>query len=99
MKRKEGNKRYRELKRELNQILLEWNPYCLCESSKQVDEFSCEVAKILTKLPSSNGVEDVAQALSTVFSQAFEPDRFPPESCTGVAATIWRWWQERGWHA
>ncbi len=96
MRNKKSKERYRALRSELNGIILRWDPYALYHQTKQEDEFSDEVQRVLAKLPRAFSQEDVLEIVQQVFSRAFSPEDFLPEACSEVAREIWQWWQQRG---
>ena len=62
-------------------VVRQWDPYRLLEGGAPSDEFDAEIAKIVTYIPRIHTAQDAAQALSSVFSAAFEPHLFTPEAC------------------
>ena len=64
-------------------VVRAWDPYCLLEGGAPSDEFDAEIAQLVTHiLPRISTPADAAQAISTVFSAAFEPVLFTPAQCT-----------------
>jgi hypothetical protein len=85
MKSKEDWKRAAEIVRS---IINEWDPYSLLAEGAPDDEFEGEIASIVRQLPRIRSNNDMILAISTVFSSAFESERFRPEDCAEVGARL-----------
>lgn len=72
-------------------VIDSWDPYRLLEDGAPDDEFEAEAASIVVHLPRILSAEDAVDAVSTVFSNAFEPDLFKPEHCRDVGERIYRY--------
>ena len=74
----------------IGELIWEWNPYCLIdEYGPPKDEFDPEVARLCTFVPRIKTREDAAEAVSSVFSEAFEPEYFRPDSCADIGARLY----------
>jgi len=62
-------------------VVREWDPYALLAAGAPPDEFEAEIAKVVTYVPHIRNAHDATQALSSVFSAAFEPHLFTPAAC------------------
>jgi hypothetical protein len=90
--KKEAVRRTTRLFEELNQIIMEWDPYGLSQSGQMSDEFSDEVWQVLSRLPATATEEQIIQVVADVFGQSFSKAEFHPESCETVGARIAEWW-------
>jgi len=70
------------------QVIDAWDPYRLLAGGAPHTEFEAEAASVVRFIPTMRTPEDVARAVSEVFSAAFEPGIFGPENCRGVAARL-----------
>jgi hypothetical protein len=68
-------------------VVRAWDPYGLLAGGAPQDEFDGEIAKLATHIPHIHSAADATQAVSIVFSQAFEPV-FTPAACTEVGAKL-----------
>lgn len=68
-------------------IIDEWNPYGLLPEAP-ADEFDIESRRIAEKISSSDTTEKIARIVSSVFSQAFEPQYFGYDACYPAAEKI-----------
>lgn len=87
--RKELINRYRELRELVSRVLAEWDPYCLTSEGGPVDEFEMEVSQLLPLLRDARSPYETANAISVVFSAAFEAQHFTPENCAVVANRLY----------
>ena len=62
-------------------FIREWDPYSLIEEGAPDDEFDAEIAKLVTYIPRIRFAADAAQAMSEVFSTAFEAELFSATQC------------------
>jgi len=62
-------------------VMRGWDPYCLIEEGAPGDEFDAEIEKLVTYIPRIQCATDAAQAISEVFSAAFETDGFSAAQC------------------
>jgi hypothetical protein len=65
-----------------------WDPYALLAQGAPSDEFEGCAAKVVTYVPRIRTPEDATNALSRVFSEAFEPELFQPDHCREVGAAL-----------
>jgi hypothetical protein len=61
-----------------------WDPYSLLQQGAPRDEFDPEIAELITYVPKITCASDATQAISLVFSRAFEPELFTNDSCSEV---------------
>ncbi|WP_189454552.1 DUF1871 family protein [Cognatilysobacter bugurensis] len=73
----------------VGRLIRAWDPYSLIAEGAPADEFGDEIAKIVARIPRCRDVEDVAKAISAVFSDAFEPGGFSPVDCFEPAQEIY----------
>jgi hypothetical protein len=66
-----------------------WDPYNLIAEGAPSDEFDGQVARITAKIPTFHGIDDIAQAISDVFSDSFGPGSFTPIDCFRPAQEIY----------
>jgi Domain of unknown function (DUF1871) len=69
-------------------VVRAWDPYCLLEGGAPSDEFDAEIAQLVTHIPRISTPADAAQAISTVFSAAFEPGLFTPAQCAELGQEL-----------
>jgi hypothetical protein len=69
-------------------VIHKWDPYGLLASGAPADEFSDEIARIVVAASKAQGPNDLADALSAILSQAFEPHAFTPADCLFHASKI-----------
>jgi len=69
-------------------VISEWDPYSLLASGCPKDEFGSEIASVVAQVPRIKSVQDATLVLSRVFSSAFDRQRFTPEKCAAVGATL-----------
>ena len=62
-------------------VIRAWDPYGLIANGSPIDEFDAEIAMLTTKVPRIRSIDDAAQAVSIVFSEQFEPEKFSPADC------------------
>lgn len=65
----------------------EWNPYGLLPDAPN-DEFDGESRMIAAEIKYDDTVDKIAEVVSKIFSQQFEPQYFHVEDCHDVAAKI-----------
>jgi hypothetical protein len=65
----------------VGEVIRRWDPYSLIKGGAPSDEFELEIAKVVAHIPRIGSSADAVKALSTVFSQAFEPDLFTETRC------------------
>jgi hypothetical protein len=73
-----------------------WDPYGLLAGGAPSDEFDPEIAQVVTRIPHIHTAQDAANALSLVFSEAFEPDLFTPELCLQPGSQLYTLLKEMG---
>ncbi len=74
---------YRIVKAEINK----WNPYGLLPDAPH-DEFNGESEELSKYIRFDSSIEQIARAVSKVFSRSFETPGFMPEDCLDVAREI-----------
>jgi hypothetical protein len=67
----------------------EWDPCSLLSGGAPRDEYSAEVAKLVTHIPRITSPGAAAQALSVVFSQAFQPEGFSVIQCSEAGSLLY----------
>jgi hypothetical protein len=53
------------------------------------DEWDSEIASVVTQIPRIKSENDAADAVSRVFSSAFQPDGFSPSDCAEVGRQLY----------
>lgn len=81
---------YRIVKAEIDK----WNPYNLLPNAPH-DEFNLESEEVARHIRFDSTVDQIARAVSKVFSGSFEAAGFMPEDCMDVAGEIKKALQER----
>jgi hypothetical protein len=74
--------------RVVKRVIDEWDPYSLLAQGAPRDEFEAEVAAIARLIPTMHSRDAAAQAVSGVFSAAFEAKYFGLEACRRVGARL-----------
>lgn len=77
-------------------VIHKWDPYGLLETGCPTDEFDSEIQAVIGQIERIGSVQDAVHTLSRVFSSAFEPKDFRPESCQDVGEQLYRTLRERG---
>ena len=70
-------------------VVRRWDPYALLAEGCPPDEFDSEIASVVAEVPRIRSRADAADALSRVFSSAFEPERFRPDECAQPGAELY----------
>jgi hypothetical protein len=65
-----------------------WDPCSLLANGAPEDEFSNEVAAVVTHIPRIHSQEDAAYVLSTIFSEAFQAEGFSIQACASAAESL-----------
>jgi hypothetical protein len=65
-----------------------WDPYSLIAEGAPADEFDDQIAKITARVPDFYGIDEIARAISDVFSASFGPGSFTPVDCLLPAQEI-----------
>ena len=73
-----------------------WDPYALMANGSPPDEFDGPIAAILPILRNARNPADVAAAISSVFSRAFEEKGFEPAACADVGVDVFARLQSEG---
>lgn len=66
-----------------------WDPYCLLEGGAPSDEFHSEIESLVTRIRRIRSPEDAAKEISTIFSDAFEPQYFSVAACSEVGTQLY----------
>jgi len=69
-------------------IIRAWDPYNLINEGAPSDEFDDQIAKITARAPAFYGIDEIALAISDVFSDSFGPGSFTPADCFQPAQEI-----------
>ena len=69
-------------------VIHEWDPYSLLAHGCPKDEFDSEIASVVAQIPRISSSRDDADAISRVFSSAFQHERFTPSDCAAVGARL-----------
>jgi Domain of unknown function (DUF1871) len=78
-------------------VIHEWDPYSLidgCGCPK--DEWDGEIARVVAEIPRIASESDATNAISRVFSAAFQPEGFSPSDCTNVGRKLFGALKESG---
>jgi hypothetical protein len=79
--------KYNVLLRAIKAAIDEWNPYGLLPDAP-CDEFDGESRMIAAEIEDDDSADKIAEVVSKIFSQQFEPQFFRVEDCHDVAAKI-----------
>ena len=63
---------------------------CLLDLGAPDDEFDSEIAAVVAQIPSIRSENDAVDAVSEVFSSAFDPELFGTENCRSVGSELYR---------
>ena len=74
----------------VREVVHRWDPYSLLAGGCLPVEFDREIAAVVAQIPRIRSQTDAANALSRVFSSAFEPGRFRPEDCAEAGAELFQ---------
>jgi len=77
-------------------IIDEWDPYALLENGAPADEYESLAMSVVGKSSRAFSAEDVVQAVSSIFSGAFEPEHFQVEQCREVGLKVFAALQDEG---
>ena len=66
----------------------EWDPYSLLAGGAPDDEFDSEIARVVAEIRRIKSRADATEAISRVFSSAFDPKDFSPERCSEVGSRL-----------
>lgn len=69
-------------------IIDNWDPYSLLASHAPQNEFDTESAMVTALINENSSIDEIAIAISKVFSQRFFPEDFPLEKCLNVAEKL-----------
>ncbi len=72
----------------VREVIHQWDPYDLMSGGAPKSEFDNEIARILTYIPKIKTESDAAQAISEVFTTAFEPKGFSLSDCAEVGRRL-----------
>lgn len=70
--------------------------YDLISGGAPCNEFTHEVAQIVTKIDGINTPMALAEVISSIFSKEFESEQFSIEACTPVASRLFVALKARG---
>jgi hypothetical protein len=73
---------YERLLFAVRSVVHRWDPYGLLAGGAPQDEFDREIALIAARIRDIKTEKDAVQALSSVFTDAFEAETFTPELCS-----------------
>jgi uncharacterized protein DUF1871 len=74
----------------IGDVIRSWDPYSLIEGGAPRNEFDSEVAQLVTYVPKLRSSKDAAEAVSTVFSNAFDPEKFSVVQCAPVGQRLFQ---------
>jgi hypothetical protein len=72
----------------VREVIHRWDPYGLIKSGAPDDEWNSEIASVVAQIPHIKSENDAAQAISRVFSQAFQPEGFALPDCSDVGRQL-----------
>jgi hypothetical protein len=72
----------------VREVIHAWDPYSLVGMGAPSDEWDHEIASLVAQIPSIRSENDATNAISRVFSSAFQPEGFEPEKCTEVGRRL-----------
>jgi Domain of unknown function (DUF1871) len=70
-------------------VIHEWDPYALIGGGAPPDEWDGEIASLVAQIPRIKSQNDAADAVSRVFSSAFQPEGFSPADCAEVGRRLY----------
>ena len=73
----------------VREVIGSWDPYAMIANGSPLDEFDEEVARITAQVPHFHSPTDAANAISAVFSQAFDSVGFTAADCQVVGANLY----------
>lgn len=85
---------YQRMFREARRIVNTSDPEGLLGMHAPEDEYEGEVETILRELKTCGGANDVYTVLSSVFREAFGPDRLEM-NLRSLAEELWGWWSDQ----
>lgn len=88
--RKAGQDWDRSASAVVRDIIHGWDPYGLLDLGAPDDEFDSEIAAVVAQIPSIRSENDAVDAVSEVFSSAFDPELFGKENCRSVGSELYR---------
>jgi hypothetical protein len=74
----------------VREVIHEWDPYGLLAGGAPKDEWDDEIAKLLTKIPHIASEADAIDAVSSVFTAAFEPEEFSTADCAAIGRRLYQ---------
>ena len=81
---------YEHALRIVDAFVSEWDPCELLSGGAPKDEYSAEVAKLVTHIPRISSPSTAAHALSAVFSSQFQPEGFNEQQCAETGARFYQ---------
>ena len=69
-------------------VIRRWDPYALLAHGAPSDEFDPLITRLVVQIPRIGSAHDAAQAVSRVFSSAFQPEGFSLEDCATVGSEL-----------
>ena len=72
----------------VRKVIHQWDPYGLLEIGAPPHEFDHEIAAIVAQIPHITSEADAANAVSRVFSMAFQPEGFGPSDCAEAGRNL-----------
>ncbi|HEY1921291.1 MAG TPA: hypothetical protein VGG44_00885, partial [Tepidisphaeraceae bacterium] len=72
----------------VRRVIHEWNPYDLVGASAPSDEWDSEIASLVGEIPRIHSPEDAINAVSRIFTLAFQPEGFGPVECAEVGERL-----------
>jgi hypothetical protein len=70
-------------------VIHDWDPYSLIRGGAPADEWDSEIASLVDQIPRIHSPDDAIDAVSRVFSAAFEPEGFAPADCTDIGHRLY----------
>ena len=70
-------------------IINKWDAYGLIAGGAAGNEFEEQIDGIVTFLPRIRSREDMAMAISKIFSRTYDPEKFTPQFCTTVGNELY----------
>lgn len=77
-------------------VIREWDPYALLAGGASADEWDGEIASVVAQIPRIRSPNDAANALSRVFSSAFQSEGFRPADCADAGKRLYASLEDSG---
>jgi len=80
----------------VGKVVHAWDPNSFIGGGALQDEWDDEIARLVAQIPRMNSEEEVTNAISRTFSEAFQPEDFGPSSCADVGRELFQALKDSG---